>query len=184
VIGAVLCKGLPRLGDGWNRRSSGLADNAHRDAGYQAAYGARALAQSGNAEIHGSGDPLATQASILAGALLRLQCLEHEEASGEAAIHASESGETRTGGVRRSDECGAVIATIISMNLVRCRSMSVGERFRFALGRLKVRISSGRQHRTRPCKNPSDGAPSVLVAQTIKIDAESAGHPPNLAFVG
>jgi len=160
VIGAVLCKGLPRLGDGWNRRSSGLADNAHRDAGYQAAYGARALAQSGNAEIHGSGDPLATQASILAGALLRLQCLEHEEASGEAAIHASESGETRTGGVRRSDECGAVIATIISMNLVRAG--------RCRLGRDFVSLSDGLR------------SESLRVGSIVPVPAKIpvTGHPP------
>ena len=53
----------------------------------------------------GSAICLATRSrrtSILAGALLRLQCMDDEEERGETAVHASQSGEARTGAVTRT----------------------------------------------------------------------------------
>ena len=44
----------------------------------------------------------ATGQGVLAGALLRLQRVDDEEARGEAPVYASQSGETGTGGIARA----------------------------------------------------------------------------------
>src|SRR5437588_9582577 len=44
----------------------------------------------------------ATGQGVLAGALLRLQRVDDEEARGEAPVYASQSGETATGGIARA----------------------------------------------------------------------------------
>jgi len=86
----------PPSGDGTRNRNS-----VYGDASVKAALGRCVVA-----EEKASG-PRATQliprrglaASVLAGALLRLQRLDNEEAGREAAVHAPQSGETRIGGV-------------------------------------------------------------------------------------
>jgi hypothetical protein len=43
--------------------------------------------------------PATAGCSFLAGALLRFQCVDDEEARGEAEVYASQSGEARIGGI-------------------------------------------------------------------------------------
>src|SRR5580658_8607424 len=81
-------------------------NSLHCDAGVEAAHSPRLVpqTQTERPEATPSVGRRAAAPSFLAGALLRLQCLDHKEARREAAVYASQSGEAGTGRVARTME--------------------------------------------------------------------------------
>jgi hypothetical protein len=79
-----------------------------------------------------------------------------------------DSSETRIGGV--SGVMALEQLSILSSGRSwACESKRrLGEEFRFGTGWLKIKISCGRQHRTRPRKKREDGAPAAVAASAIR----------------
>lgn len=83
---------------------AGGRNSLDRDAGVEATHGPRTVTQM-QAERPAPAQFVSrptTAQSILAGALLRLQCLDDEEAHREAEVYAPQSGESRVGGKARA----------------------------------------------------------------------------------
>jgi len=100
-----------------------------------------------------------------------------EESSGEAPVHASQSREARTGGIcrtvaveqlpvlsagrrrARASGCGVVKDFVSRSRSVRRSALNDSRRAPVAVDRTEVKISTRRQHRSRPRKKREDGAP-------------------------
>jgi hypothetical protein len=106
-----------------------------------------------------------------------LQCLEHEEAGREAAVHASQYRETRTGGVARAMALEQLSPLFAGETGFGARSMWDGERFRFEIRwreRDNVKILCCREPDTRPSQLSQERHPACRCVRRWK----SPGHPP------
>jgi hypothetical protein len=114
---------------------------------------------------------------VLAGALLRLQRLDDEEASGKAEVYASQSGEAGVGGVSRTMALEQLSVLSVRRNRAGAGQRGVDGDFVSRSCRLKVSTKPLMMSAVRypPLqKKRKDGAPTFVV-----VSARLKGHRPN-----
>ena len=148
------------------RRDARACPLAHRRTGQRNAFDCDAGSEAARlappaTEEEGPGGPTETRigrrrgvaATILATAILRFQCVESEEASGETRVHAHESGETRVGDAPEAVAVEQFLVLLeIETGIDSHRSREIGRETRKERQQIRSTGKDGKR-KTDPSKN-------------------------------